>query len=235
MKIYKDILNALRIQTVYVLSKEILYMCFPIEIIKDTWTISCDSANLYGQVILKLKFNGVFIYLKATIIKKEQESLNAFIYELNIDESEWKKDNLKYVFFQILREMEEQATQWNKRSENRYDIGLDSKRIKAINFKSPQQIIVIDRRSLPCVVNNISYNGAKITTYQADFKKEKKVCLYLSFIQPIEQIAIIANVRNSFVKTTIDNKVVSIVSLKYENAQYEYKTRLDDFIKKVEK
>ncbi len=161
--------------------------------------------------------------------------MNAFIYEIEIDENEWKKDNFRYVFFQMLLEMEEQVMEWNKRSENRYEIGLDEKKIKAINFKKAEQIIVIDKHQLPCVINNISYNGAKITTYQADFKKDKKVCLYLSFIQPIKQIPIIGDVRNCLLKTTIDNKIVSVASLKFENAPYEYNLRLNDFIKKMEK
>lgn len=233
MKIYKDILNVLRIETVYVLSKGILHMCFPLEIRKNTWTVSCDSADLGGKVILKVKFNGSFVYLESKIMYKEQDSLCAFIYEIDIDEDEWKKDNFKFVFFQMLREMEEQASEWNKRKESRYDIGLDEQRLKAICFKSPEQTVIVDKMQLPCVVNNISYNGAKITTYQADFKKDKKICLCLSFVQPIEQIPIIANVRNCFLKTMIDRKIVSIVSVKYENAPYEFKTRLDSFIKKI--
>ena len=234
MRIYKDILNALKIETAYILANEILYMCIPLEIRKHTWYVSCDSNDLKNEVVLKVKFNGSFIYLKSKILQKEQDSLYTFTYELEIEPEEKNKDSLKRVFFAMIAEMEENAEKWNKRKENRYDIGLDEARLKAINFKTAEQIIVADKLQLPCVVNNISYGGAKITTIESNFHKDKKVCLYLSFINPIEQIPIVASVRNCFLKTTMENKPVSVLSVKYEHSPYEYKKRLDAFIKRTE-
>lgn len=234
MKIYKDILNALRIEATYVLTNETTYMCIPLEIKNNTWVIACDSNYISGKVILKVKFNGSNIYLNTKIKKQEQDAYNSFIYEIEIDEEEKKKDNFKYVFFTMIYEMEEKCSEWNKRSEERYEIGLDEQRLNAISFKSPEQIIVIEKLQLPCVVNNISYNGAKITTMEASFQKEKKVCLYLSFTKPIEQIPMIATVRNCFLKTTKENVNMSIVSMQYDEPSYEYKQRIHDFIKKMQ-
>lgn len=233
MKIYKDILNALKIETAYILANEILYMCIPHEIKKDTWYVSCDSNALKDAVVLKVKFNGSFIYLKSRILRKEQDSLHTFTYELEIEPEEKKKDSLKLAFFTMIKEMEETSEEWNKRKENRYDIGLDKARLKAVSFKTAEQIIVADKIQLPCVVNNISYSGAKITTMEGNFHKDKKICLYLSFINPIEQIPLIATIKNCFLKTTMENKPVSVLSIKYENSPYEYKKRLDSFIKKL--
>ncbi len=72
MKIYKDILEALRIETVFILANKLLYMCFPVEIKKNTWIVSCDSSNLEGDVIFKIKFNGSFINLNSRILKKDK-------------------------------------------------------------------------------------------------------------------------------------------------------------------
>ena len=231
MKIYKDILKILRIESVYILADGMLYMCIPLEINDTTWFVSTETDGLSGKIILKVKFNGSFIYFQAKINRKKQAFLNSFTYELEIDSEEKKKDNFKFIFFTMIMEMAEKEEEWNKRSEKRYEIGLDEKKLQAISFKSPEQIIVADKLQLPCVVNNLSYNGAKITTLEGNFTKDKKVCLYLSFVRPIEQIPIIANVRNCFLKTTAENKNVSIISIKFENAPYEYKKRLDDFIK----
>jgi len=76
MKIYKDILNALKIENVYVISNKVLFMCVPLEIKKNFWLISCDSAGLSGEVILKVKFNGSFIYLKFACQKSGNRKAN---------------------------------------------------------------------------------------------------------------------------------------------------------------
>lgn len=231
MKIYKDILSILRIESVYIIADGMVYMCIPLEIKNNIWFVSTETDGLSGDIMLKVKFNGSFIYMQARIKRENQEYLNSFTYELEINPEEKKKDNFKFVFFTMITEMEEKAEEWNKRSENRYEIGLDEEKLQAICFKGPEQIIVADKLQLPCVVNNLSYSGAKITTLEGNFQKDKKVCLYLSFIRPIEQIPIIANVKNCFLKTTAESKNVSVMSLQFENAPYEYKKRLDDFIK----
>ena len=61
MKIYKDILKALSIDTVYILNKKTLYMCMPVEINKDRWSVLCDSDSIEGKSALKVKYHGSFI------------------------------------------------------------------------------------------------------------------------------------------------------------------------------
>ena len=234
MKIYKDIVNALKIENVYVISNKVLFMCVPLEIKKNFWLISCDSAGLSGEVILKVKFNGSFIYLKSKISIKEQDTFNSFTYELEIDTEEQEKDRFKYMFFTMIYKLEEEYEKWNKRSEERYEIGLDENRIKAIGFKSAEQTVVFEKQQLPCLINNISYKGAKITTIEANFQKDKKLCLFLSFTAPMEQIPLIANIRNCLIKTTKDNTPICILSVEYETVSYSYKTRIDNYIKTID-
>lgn len=230
MKISKDLLNALYIESIYLVLNNILYLCLPLEIKNTSWFVSCDSDNLQGKVKLKVKYKGSFVYLNALIIKKEQSSLYAFTYEVLIDENEINKDNFKSALFFNIKEMEKKAEAWNRRKENRYNIGIDEKRVSWINFKSPEQIVVIDKIQLPCVVNNLSYSGANITTLQGNFVKDKKICLFLSFVKPIENISLITQVKNCLIKTTQEQEIVSIISVKFDNSPLEYKQRLDDFI-----
>lgn len=231
MKIYRDMLNFLKIETIYILSNKKTFFCIPLEITENTWLVSCDADNLEGSIKLKVKFNGSFLYLNSIIEKKIQGSLYSFTYTLEIDDNEKIKDRLKFSLFKMLSEMEKEARTWNKRKEERYEIGLNEKLLKAISFKSPEQIVVADRLQLPCVVNNLSYSGAKITTTEGNFHKDKKICLYLSFVNPIEQIPIISVIKNAFIKTTNEKKIISVLSVKFESSPYEYKKRLDNFIK----
>ena len=231
MKISKDILQHLHIETVYIVTNDNLYLCCPIEIIKDKWLVACDSDNLKGNVKLKVKYHGSFIYLDSLITKKSQENLYSFTYEIFIDEKELTKDRLKENFFIELHKIQQQTELWNRRKEERYDIGLDEKRQKLINFKTIEQTLISDKTQLPCLVNNISFSGAKITTLEGNFAKDKKVCLNLSFIQPIEQIPLIGTIKSCIIKSTLEKKIVSVLSLHFDISPIEFKKRLDRFIK----
>lgn len=234
MIISKDILKALKIETIYILCRNTVYLCIPVEIKKMSWFVSCDSDNLSGNIKLKIKFRGSFIYLDAYILKKESDTLYSFTYEVDIRESSNTSDNFKYYFFKELKEMEEKDTSWNKRKEERYEIGLDEEKQKKIQFKSLEQILICDKVQLPCIINNISFGGAKITTTAGNFHKDKKICIAMNFENPIEQISIISNIRNCIIKTINNKQIVSILSIKFENTPIEFKTRLDKYIEEME-
>lgn len=234
MKITADILNALKIETVYLLDDKNMYLCIPLEIRKMSWFVSCDSDNIQGNVKLKVKYRGSFLYLDAAVLKKENDTLYAFTYEVDIREEFNNKDKFKFYFLHAIREIEEKDTSWNKRKEDRYEIGLDEAKQKMIQFKSLEQTVVSDKVQLPCIINNISFNGAKITTMEGNFHKDKKVCILLNFVNPIEQIPIIANIRNCLIKSLNGQKNISILSVKFEHAPIEFKTRLDKYIELLE-
>lgn len=233
MKINKDVLNALRVETVYILCGGGLCLCAPLEIKGNRWCVSCDTDNIRGKVVLKVKFNGSFIYLDSEISRKNQDTYFSFIYELEISGDEKKKDSFKLAFFRKLEQMEMRAAEWDKRREERYEIGFDEKRIKALRLKTAEQILVTDKVQLPCLINNISYSGAKVTTLSGNFQKDKKVCLFLSFVSPIEQIPLIGIIKNCLIKSTDEKKLVAVLSLKFEDPSIDYKTRLDSFIRQT--
>lgn len=233
MKVYREILEAMKIDSVYVIYNDTTYMCYPLEIEDTKWIVSCNSDSLNGNIKLKVNFYGENLYLESHIIKKEQEDSCAFIYDIQINELEKKADLQKNIFFMMLFELEEDYKEWNRRKEERYEIGLDEKRLRAINFKNPEHVIVFEKKQLPCVVNNISYSGMKITTMEANFEKGKRVGICLSFISPIEQITILGIIRNCFIKTTKEDEVVSVLSLEFQQPPYEYNKRVQQFIKNI--
>ena len=150
-------------------------MCIPLDIHDTNWTVSCDSEYITGKIQLKVNFNGSFIYFNAIIEKKDQETVSAFLYEIQIEEAEKKADNQKAVFFMILSEIEEDYKEYNRRKEERFEIGLDEQRIKSINFKDAEHKLIINKKQLPCVINNISYSSAKITTEEERFEVNKRM------------------------------------------------------------
>lgn len=233
MKVYREILEALKIKSVYVISGKEVFMCYPLEIENTKWTVSCNSEFLNGKVRLKVSFNDNYIYLNATIEKKEQEETCVFIYTVFINKEEKKADTQKAIFFMMLYEVEEDNKEWNRRKEERYEIGLNESRIEKIDFKGPEHIIISDKKQLPCVINNISYSGMKLTTMEGNFEKNNKVCVYLSFVNPIEKIALIGVIRNCFIKTTKSGEIVSVLSLEFLQPPYEYNKRIQHFIKKL--
>lgn len=235
MKIFKDILNALKIETMYIVSQKTLFLAMPVEINHLHWILTCDSDEINGSGLIKVKYRGSFFYLKAEITKKEQDSFCSFIYEAEIDKAEINKDKFKQSFFSELEAMEKNFENWNRRKEKRYEIGMNVDILGKINFRSAEQTVVADKKQLPCLVNNISYSGAKVTTLEGDFHKDKKICLLFTFSNPIEQIPVVAFVKNCTLKSAADKTIVSILSVKFEDSPYEFRKRLDHFIEQLEK
>lgn len=230
MEFNKDILNFLNIETSYIVTEDKLCMCMPLRFSGLTFFVSSDSGDLTGKVKFKVKFHGSFIYLDSIIIKRTNETMYSFVYELGIMDYEKDKDSFKKTFFLQLKKMEEQSESWNKRKEIRYDIGLDEKLGELLNFKSMEQVLIADKIQLPCIINNISYSGAKITTLEGKFSKDKLVCLNLSFKNPIEQIPLVASIKNCFIKSTNEKKIISVLSIKYDYSPISYKQRIDSYI-----
>ncbi|MBO4858725.1 MAG: PilZ domain-containing protein [Treponema sp.] len=235
MKINKDVLNAMKIETIYVIKNDTIHQCMPLEMEGQNWSVAADSDGISGNIKLKVKFNGSFIYMEAEIEKKEQDELYSFTYDIKINEKETEGDDFKKAFFERISEITKMSEQWNKRKEERYDIGLDEKKIEMIRFRKPEQTAVFEKKQLPCLVNNMSYSGAKVTTMNADFQTGKRICIMYSFKNPIEQIPVTGIIRNCMIKTISEKVIISILSIEYEESPFSYKARMDSFIEELKK
>lgn len=233
MKITKDLLNALNIETIYIQKGYDLFLCFPLKMKQDYWMISTDTDNLEGQITLKIKFNSFFLKIKAEVDSFVEDSgLHAFIYTIKIKSE--AEDDLQKMFFDTIHDMEKKYKEWNKRSEERYDIGGDEHKKDLLHLKQFEQVLIFENMQFPCLINNISFSGAKITTFESDFYKEKKLLLCLSFIKPIEQIQIVATIRNASIRILDNNQTISILSVKFDSTPIEFKYRLEKFIAGLE-
>ena len=235
MKINKDILKALEIENIYLQSNNNLFRCIPLKIKKDCWIISTETDTLTEIVTVKIKFDGVFIKFNAVIDSFIEDSgLHSFIYVINLIYTKSELDDNQKLFFSKLSEMENKHKEWNKRKEERYDIGVDEQKGEMLNLKSLEQVVIFENIQLPCVINNLSYSGAQITTLESDFFKEKKLVLSLSFIRPIEQVQILATIKHASIKILSNNQTISILSVKFDSSPLEYKERLSNYIKQLE-
>lgn len=234
MRVNNDILNALKIEAIYIQKDSDLLMCVPLKMRECYWIISTEVNSLVGEITLKIKYNSSFIKIKGEVDAfLEYSGMHSFLYTIRIIRDEEPDENQRLFFFN-LDEMEKKQNEWNKRCEERYDIGTDETRGEMFGLKSLEQTLIFNNVQYPCLLNNVSFSGAKLTTYEADYYKGKKIILCLSFIKPIEQLQIIATIKNASIKILENRQTISILSLEFNSTPIEYKYRMENLIKGVE-
>ncbi len=229
MKITKDILNYLEVSSIYIIKPDDIHICIPVQIENDRWKISTDTSELKGNALIKLKFKNKLYYFKIHI--DEICSSENFTFTYNVHLTSSTEINL---FMLELSVIEKKLKNWEKRKEERYEIGFDEKKIEQLSLKGYEQKVIINKLTLPCVVNDISFSGMKLTTVDSNFSRDKKIVVYLSFINPIEQILLGAYIRNINLKE-MQGQVAATLSLQFEEPTISYKQRIADFITKQQK
>lgn len=234
MELTKDTLQYLRLETFYIIQNNIYCMCYPLEVNFPAWKLSLDTneIDITKPVTLKIKYNDEFIYYQVLLKHYSNDEIYGFIYEAVILEQE--SDRLKNELLEKISILSTKLQSWNNRKEERYEIGTCEENGKLICFKSLEQNIIVDNIHIPCIVNNLSFSGSKITTYEGNFQKDKKIWLELSFIAPIEQIHLHGIIRNCFMKKVNNEHIISVLSLEYEFSPMVYKERLAKYIKTIE-
>ena len=234
MRINNDILNALRIEAIYIQKDNDLLMCVPLKMKESYWIISTEVNSLVGEITLKIKYNSNYIKVRGEVDTfLEYSGIHAFLYTIKIIRDENLDENQR-EFFLTLDEMEHKQQEWNKRCEERYDIGTNESKGQMFGLKSLEQMLIFNHVQYPCLLNNVSFSGAKLTTYEADYYKGKKIILCLSFHNPIEQLQIVATIKNASIKILENQQTISILSIQFDSTPIEYKYRLEKFIKELE-
>ncbi len=229
MKIYKDILESLGIINVSLLYKGKNFFCMPLDISGNLWEVVIDgdfTINGIGKLCITRKFDTLEFSCAIETEINDVYSIYSCIHKLTIG---FSGDNETEIKFQrLLREFEKDQIMLNKRKEERYEIKGN---IKGIRFDKIEQKLVTTVEELPCLVDNLSLGGAKVITYNSYFPIGSLVCLYLSFIEPIEQIPLKATVRYVTVKkNTIKAHELAILSMEFERASIAYQNRIKRLI-----
>lgn len=232
MKVTKDLLNALNVESVYIKGMVGFFPCMPVEMRPDGWTVVSDDAFPEGEALLKIKYRGSFFPIMANISGTEERD-GIFFMNICFPPEEKLKDEFKKAFFTEQDRMIEKGETWNKRKEQRYTIGIDRNEIEKMQFKENEHVFIFEKRQMPCVVDNISYRGARVIMFDGSIKKDMKTYLILKYKNPIEQIGIMCITRNIQTKELQKGKKIQIVSLEYESVPLEYNYRMDAYIDRL--
>lgn len=226
VKIRKDILEYLQIEHLFITGMKNSF-CNLIEIEKNEWIVTMDSDINDEKAILNVKTNGVYIEVPVLINKK-----GSTVYSLQIQKNKCRKKLFLELQERIIQ-LENNHAQWEKRKEDRYVIA--DKNVDKFNLEQATQNIVQNKIQIPCVINNVSFCGANITTIMTDkveFKANSEIVLILRFVKPIEQIILKAYIQSVGVKTAnnSDRYKFAILALKLIEPPLSYKTRLNNYI-----
>jgi len=224
MRVTKDILNYLKVSSIYIIKGNDIHTCIPVEVEKDIWKISTDTSGLDGVALVRLRCDGQEYYFKVRILEQTESENFSFTYRVQMND-----DREKNLFLLELANIEGKLRGWDKRKEERFEIGFDEARIRMFRLKGYEQKVIVNKLTLPCVLNDVSFGGAKLTTVDSRFPKERPVFLYLSFTEPIEQVFIPAKIRNVSLRE-LEGQVAATLSLEFEDAPIAYKQRVADFI-----
>lgn len=230
MKVYKDILEYLKIDSVYIRIDGTNYFSVPLEMNEDYWVLAMDEMkDIKGDGILYiLTKNGNF----EIPIGIEKFNDNKYSIYTCIHKASFYIDNLKEedkVFLEEVKKVENETSKWNKRKEERFTIKED---IEGIGFDSPEQQLITMEDTFPCFVTNVSYSGSQVITYQSYMPVGKVICLNFGFKNPIERILIKAIVRH-YQEIKGNEKKLAIVSMEFDHAPLSWQHRMNRLVEHI--
>lgn len=226
IKVYKDILEKLKIENVF-LTGETNAFCTVFEIEGDKWVVSTDKNFYTDSAVLNIKTDGEYMEIPVKI-----DGIENGLYRIALSSSRKKQFS---ALMQRIEELEKNHEIWEKRKEERFNVGI--KKSGDFLLSKPEQTILYDKKELPCLVNNVSFSGANITTVSfsgSEFRRGTEVFLVLKFNSPIERIILKANIQSVAVKSSHENTRLkfALLSMQIINPPLSYKERINAFIHK---
>lgn len=231
MKIYKDILEYLKIESVHVNINGTSYFGIPLEIEEDTWILALDGQEeLQGEGTLFLrKEEHIFEWpVVLETVSSDRYSIYSCIHRAKITAKDLDEKSISFI--KEIKNVEMETNRWNKRKEERFTIKED---IEGIGFDSAEQQIITKDDTLPCFVNNVSYSGSQVVTYCSYMPAGKIICLNLGFRNPVERIPIKAVVRHYQEINGANGNKLAIVSMEFEHPPLSWQHRMTKLIEYV--
>ena len=233
MKIYKDILEHLKIESIHVNINGTSYFGVPIEMNMNTWVLALDGNDeINGNGLLCIR-KGTQIFewpVELDSIKNDKYSIYTCIHRARITAD--NLDDNSIAFMEEIRNVEQETNRWNKRKEERFTIKED---IEGIGFDSAEQQIITKDDTFPCFVNNVSYSGSQVVTYCSYMPAGKIICLNLGFKNPVERIPIKAIVRHYQEIQGKDGSKFAVVSMEFEHPPLSWQHRMTNLIENRKK
>jgi hypothetical protein len=231
MKVYKDILDHLHIEHIFITGAKNCF-CTLLEIEDTYWKVVIDTPFNDEEATLHVKYNGSYIDEKVLVFKDTVDMYKVeFINKTN--------EIIKIIFASIKQLIADEKS-YNKRKEDRYEMGI--KYSMLFNLKTVEQKVSTKGIELPCMVNDVSFNGMRVTTFEREsLKKSEEISIVLRFSKPIECLEIKGYIQSIVVKT-VKNSIKSskdyhfaLISVKFINTPLSYKQRLGSYLDSIVK
>lgn len=233
MRIYKDIIEELDMNSMFLTLKGQNFFCTPLDISGNIWTAAVDADfTIEGNSILTINRHEGQLHFPCYIDTVRTSEISAYscIHRIMLSTGEFGENEMKFIH--EVRRVESEIYKWNKRREERYDIKDD---IEKIDFSSVQQQVILKEDTLPCMVNNISYGGAQIITYDARYEIGGRLLMNYSFRNPPEEILVPSYIRHIISQPAKEGcERLIVLCLEYDHAPLAFHKRMEAFIKKIE-
>ena len=232
MRIYKDILEELSMNSMYLICKNQNFFCTPLDISGNVWTLAVDADfTISGNCELVINtYQGRLIF-NGQIGTVETNEISVFtcihrcILSLNM------ASDKEIEFIKKVREVESEQYKWNKRREERFEIKTD---IADIQLASPQQKIILKDDTQPCFINNISFSGAQLLTYDGRYEIGGKLVVSYSFTNPPEEVQIPSYIRHIITQPPKENMDrLTVLCLEYDHAPRSFQKRMQAFVERL--
>jgi hypothetical protein len=232
IRVHRDVLGHLGIEHVFLMGDMGNSFCTLLELSVSEWLVAIDKDLPGGEADITVKHNGRYLAFKAVLRSEE-----GFTYRLSFAEDPASRGGGELIA--AIAALEAHEERWNKRKEERHTIGFLFS--GDFGLKKAEQKVVLGGREYPCMVNDVSFSGIKITSFDpGDLETGDGIAVLLDFSRPIERIVLKSLIRSVAVKTGEKGNggqrrlTFAVISARFTDAPLRFKQRLGAYIARKE-
>jgi c-di-GMP-binding flagellar brake protein YcgR len=219
--VYKDILDYLHIEHTFLTGNRNCF-CNLLEISRKEWTVAVDVPIPDGEWVIHIKYEGEYTELKVTLKNRQN-----MVYTLTFLPME--EDRRTAGIFESIEKLEKNTELWNKRKEERHVLGAEFS--EEFGLKKVEQKVIITGKEYPCMINDISFQGMKLTTLETGSRKGEEIAVLLDFINPIERVMVKGYIQSVLIKSGEKTKYrFAILSVKFPDTPLALKERVGSYM-----
>lgn len=231
MKLTNDVMNVLGIKTVVLSTKLGDVPCVITDITSNIWVCFTTISLEDNYILFRVKTDEGFVRFQgkiAKIVKSNKPGLNIFIVRVFPDGFTAKQ------LLSKLQDIENKKDKWNRRSEERWPVGNELLRIRALGLQSSLQSIYINNHAYQCCIKDVSFHGLGLIVFSAPIRIEDNLYMRLSFENPTGCIHVAGNVV-SICRQERNKVLVSTAGLSIKNNSMPYMGRIALYNTKIER
>jgi hypothetical protein len=220
---HKDVLDYLGIEHAFLTGARNEFCTFLEISTEGRWVIAVGGQWEDGTAVLNLKYRGAYLEWPVVINTKD-----TFSWYMKIEGGEWKRSPV----FEGIQALEKDESLWNKRKETRFAVGAGLSGV--LGLRKAEQKVILAEREQPCMVNDVSFRGIKLTTFDTgELKRGDQAAVLLDFTAPIERIVLKGTIQRIVIKTgERGGRPVrfAVISLRFEDPPLAFRRRMGAFI-----